>query len=67
MTAPLRLAHLSDATPLEILDACLANLAGAQAHGAFVVIDRAGARRAAKQLPPAPALRSTASPSPSRT
>jgi aspartyl-tRNA(Asn)/glutamyl-tRNA(Gln) amidotransferase subunit A len=43
-----------DASPLEVLDACLSNLDDAQAHGAFVAIDEDGARRAAKQLPSDP-------------
>ena len=33
---------------------CLANLATAQAHGAFVVVDEDGARRAAARLPSSP-------------
>ena len=47
----MRLADIGDATPLEVLDACLSNLDEAQAHGAFVVIDEDGARRAAEALP----------------
>lgn len=43
------------ASPLEILEACLARLGDAQASGAFVVVDEAGARRAAARLPRAPA------------
>ncbi len=56
MTAPLGLAAVSrllaagDASPLEVLDACLSNLDAAQSHGAFVHIDEDGARRAAKAL-----------------
>ena len=34
--------------------ACLSNLAAAQAHGAFVVVDEDGARRAAEALPRQP-------------
>jgi len=33
------------ASPLEVLERCLARLADAQAHGAFVAVDEAGARR----------------------
>jgi Asp-tRNA(Asn)/Glu-tRNA(Gln) amidotransferase A subunit family amidase len=43
-----------EASPLEVLDACLSRLETAQAHGAFVHIDEEGARRAAKRLPPGP-------------
>ena len=50
----MRLAEIGDATPLEVLDACLSNLAAAQAHGAFVVVDEDGARRAAEALPRRP-------------
>ena len=50
----MRLAEIGDATPLEVLDACLSKLAEAQAHGAFVVIDEDGARRAAEALPRQP-------------
>ena len=50
----MRLAEIGDATPLEVLDACLSNLDAAQAHGAFVDIDEDGARRAAKALPRRP-------------
>jgi aspartyl-tRNA(Asn)/glutamyl-tRNA(Gln) amidotransferase subunit A len=47
----MRLAEIGDATPLEVLDACLSNLDEAQAHGAFVVVDEDGARRVAAALP----------------
>jgi aspartyl-tRNA(Asn)/glutamyl-tRNA(Gln) amidotransferase subunit A len=53
MTPP-RLAEIGDGTPLEVLDACLSKLDEAQAHGAFVVIDENGARRAAAALPRRP-------------
>ena len=49
-----RLLGAGEASPLEVLDACLSNLDNAQAHGAFVAIDEDGARRAAKQLPSDP-------------
>ena len=57
MTAPLGLAAVTrllaagDASPIEVLSACLSNLDNAQAHGAFVHIDEEGARRAAEALP----------------
>ena len=60
MTAPLRLAEVvrslvaGDASPLEVLERCLARLPAAQAHGAFVVVDEEGARRAAAALPAQP-------------
>jgi aspartyl-tRNA(Asn)/glutamyl-tRNA(Gln) amidotransferase subunit A len=60
MTAPPGLAAVSrllgagDASPLEVLNACVSNLDEAQAHGAFVVIDEDGARRAAAALPRRP-------------
>jgi aspartyl-tRNA(Asn)/glutamyl-tRNA(Gln) amidotransferase subunit A len=60
MTAPPGLATASrllaagEATPLEVLNACLSNLDHAQEHGAFVHIDEDGARRAAKRLPSHP-------------
>src|SRR5436190_22028876 len=49
-----RLLAAGDASPLEVLDACLSNLDAAQAHGAFVFVDEAGARRAANALPSRP-------------
>ena len=58
--APVALATIArhvaagDITPLDLLDACLENLDLAQQHGAFVVIDEQGARRAAEQLPATP-------------
>jgi Asp-tRNA(Asn)/Glu-tRNA(Gln) amidotransferase A subunit family amidase len=60
MTAPLGLAAVSrllaagDASPLEVLNACLSNLDTAQAHGAFVHVDEDGARQAAKAPPAGP-------------
>jgi aspartyl-tRNA(Asn)/glutamyl-tRNA(Gln) amidotransferase subunit A len=60
MTAPLGLAAVSrllaagDASPLEVLSACLSRLPEAQEHGAFVHIDEEGARRAAEALPRQP-------------
>jgi aspartyl-tRNA(Asn)/glutamyl-tRNA(Gln) amidotransferase subunit A len=42
------------ASPLEVLERCLARLADAQAHGAFVAVDEEGARRAAARLPAEP-------------
>ena len=42
------------ASPLEVLDGCLARIPDAQAHGAFVVVDEDGARRAAARLPSRP-------------
>jgi aspartyl-tRNA(Asn)/glutamyl-tRNA(Gln) amidotransferase subunit A len=60
MTAPLGLATASraiasgDLSPVEVLDACRSNLDDAQAHGAFVVVDEDGARRAAAALPRQP-------------
>ncbi len=49
-----RLLAAGEATPLEVLDACLSNLGAAQEHGAFVHIDEDGARRAAAALPRRP-------------
>ena len=46
-----RLLAAGDASPLEILDACLSRLPEAQEHGAFVHIDEDGARRAAEADP----------------
>jgi Asp-tRNA(Asn)/Glu-tRNA(Gln) amidotransferase A subunit family amidase len=60
MTPPRGLADVARAlaagktTPLEVLDACLANLDRAQAHGAFVHVDPEGARRAARNPPAGP-------------
>jgi len=47
---------LADGTvsPLDVLEGCLARLPHAQAHGAFVVVDERGARRAAARLPAEP-------------
>jgi aspartyl-tRNA(Asn)/glutamyl-tRNA(Gln) amidotransferase subunit A len=42
------------ASPREVLDACVSRLGAAQAHGAFVVVDEDGARRAAAALPRRP-------------
>ncbi len=55
--APLGLADVArslaagEASPLDVLDACLSRVPKAQAHGAFVVVDDTGARRAATALP----------------
>jgi aspartyl-tRNA(Asn)/glutamyl-tRNA(Gln) amidotransferase subunit A len=46
-----RLLAAGEASPLDVLDACLSRVPKAQAHGAFVVIDDTGARRAATALP----------------
>jgi aspartyl-tRNA(Asn)/glutamyl-tRNA(Gln) amidotransferase subunit A len=60
MTPPRGLAEVAallaaeEASPLEVLEACLARLPDAQAHGAFVVVDEDGARRAAAALPRRP-------------
>jgi Asp-tRNA(Asn)/Glu-tRNA(Gln) amidotransferase A subunit family amidase len=54
LAAASRLLAAGDATPLEVLDACLSNLDTAQEHGAFVHIDEDGARRAAKAPPAGP-------------
>jgi hypothetical protein len=57
-----------EATPREILEMCVARLPEAQAAGAFVVVDEAGARRAPPRgVAVPPAARSTACPSRSRT
>jgi Asp-tRNA(Asn)/Glu-tRNA(Gln) amidotransferase A subunit family amidase len=50
-----RLLAAGDASPLEVLDACLSKLDHAQEHGAFVHLDEEGARLAARQLPRQPA------------
>jgi aspartyl-tRNA(Asn)/glutamyl-tRNA(Gln) amidotransferase subunit A len=60
MTPPRGLAEVAallaaeEASPLEVLEACLARLPDAQAHGAFVVVDEDGARRAVAALPRRP-------------
>ena len=60
MTSSLRLAEVvrlltvGDASPLEVVDSCLSRVPAAQAHGAFVVVDEDGARRAAARLPSRP-------------
>jgi Asp-tRNA(Asn)/Glu-tRNA(Gln) amidotransferase A subunit family amidase len=54
LAAASRLLAAGDASPLEVLDACLSNLDDAQAHGAFVHLDAEGARRAAQNPPSGP-------------
>jgi Asp-tRNA(Asn)/Glu-tRNA(Gln) amidotransferase A subunit family amidase len=50
LAAVTRLLAAGDTSPLEVLDACLSSLDHAQEHGAFVVVDEDGARRAARAL-----------------